>query len=437
MRLCLFSTVVVLSTASAAGTPVVRRCAAPHADEARARLTGLDHAVEKGDVAAMKAAWAALRKHACFKLAVLETTREPQLDEAEASRWWWDHGGREWLFSYLDTSRKDTIVPPDWPKTLRAEGEGAKHQAARLLCRAADASCGRETAGWVLRAAEALELPTRSEDEPWKAETALAKCDAATKKEKDAPARYRAWRECVEGVRPVTAMLPLARFDVPRDGWLVVRGRRGHYSFCDEVRAYDLATGAAYVAQSCSGLALMNDGRVNHAATDAARGLAVTVGRVPVDALREAAWMTFFAKDVQERVQTYAWYAPRPAGLEPAWRDDGTLHGIGMGSFWMSSAQTQLAWSWQGADGLRASGTVTWPSSSNPGETHATRLLRVAEAALVESCPPAKLPAQLVVGGKPGVSAIDATGESLATAEARLIEALMGSSLRGCEPPRP
>lgn len=47
----------------------------------------------------------------------------------------------------------------------------------------------------------------------------------------------------------------------PSHGWFILRGRRGHYRFSDEVRAYDLATGAAYVARSEAALALGGVGR--------------------------------------------------------------------------------------------------------------------------------------------------------------------------------
>ena len=35
-----------------------------------------------------------------------------------------------------------------------------------------------------------------------------------------------------------------------RRGWLVIRGRRGHYDFCDELHAYDLDSGSMVPADS-------------------------------------------------------------------------------------------------------------------------------------------------------------------------------------------
>ncbi len=50
--------------------------------------------------------------------------------------------------------------------------------------------------------------------------------------------------------------LPLGDVKAPDTGWLVIAGRRGHYEFCDTVRAYDLETGAAFIDDNCSELTL-------------------------------------------------------------------------------------------------------------------------------------------------------------------------------------
>ena len=412
---------VLLSLPAWAAAPLVKKCNDADAKAASALVKQLGAAIESGELSAMKRAWKDIEEAACFKLALMENSRAPEFNDAAAAKWWWDRGGDDWLRVALDRKATYASLPPDWPPVLEREG----HPLERLICKAEDAACGKETAGWVLRAAEAVDEPTRENDETEvKPAVVLAKCSAAANA-KDPAKRYFSWRDCVELARPKTAMLPLARFEVPRDGWLVVRGRRGHYHFCDEVRMYDLATGAAYVTQSCSGLFLQTGGTVDHDATDDARKARRLVGKVPVDAIREAAWMAMLADEVKEGVQVYGWAAQMPAGMEAVMRDDGLLHHSGLGlSGWFSSAQTQLAWSWQGSDGLRASGSLTWPNSYLRGQMHAVRLLRIAEAALVEGCPPAPAPKQLVVGGKGRVSSLDASPQSLDLAEARLIEAL-------------
>ncbi|MEW6433595.1 MAG: hypothetical protein AB1730_18975 [Myxococcota bacterium] len=411
---------------SAAPAPaMVGRCKPGAVDtEAQGLLETLGAALEAGDAERLKVAWGAVKAHTCFALPLHETFREPPDDDVEAFQAWWARGGRDWLASGLSNFGNEafTVVPPDAPKRPEP-GKAAGLE--RLACpKGAPDTCARETAGWVLRAAEALEPREDRHDDSERKATEVA-CAAEAKKATK-PNAYRAWRECLERKRPQGAALPLGRYQAPKDGWLVLRGRRGHYQFCDEVRAYDLSTGAAWVAQSCSGLVLQQGGRVDHDATDAQRGLTVRVGRLPLEALREAAWMTLLAAHVSDHVQPWAWFVRRPAGLEPAWPDDDAVHGIGLGSFWGSSAQTTLAWSWQGAEGLRDAGTLTWPDSASAGENHAAALWRIAEAAFLEGCAPARLARQLVVGKKPGVSGLDAKRSSLDAVEKRLLEALSG-----------
>jgi len=77
----------------------------------------------------------------------------------------------------------------------------------------------------------------------------------------EADADYTEWMKCLEEHRPVAWALPLGRLQSPRVGWLIIRGRRGHYQFCDEVRAHDLETAQPNVAQSCSRLHRQRGGR--------------------------------------------------------------------------------------------------------------------------------------------------------------------------------
>ncbi|MEW5737885.1 MAG: hypothetical protein AB1938_03105 [Myxococcota bacterium] len=409
----------------AATPPPLGRCAGAAADtEARARWHSVLDALKAGDGAALKQAWAALEEHPCYRLPLAETWRRPSPDDTDVDVFldWWERGGGDWLASgWANPPNPDfTVVPPDVAKPLTREKAGGL---ARLLC-AADApkECGRDSAGWELRARTALE-PAEGHPGDEAMKQAEEVCGAVAAKAKR-DEKYRAWRRCLDEKRPRGALLPLGRLDAPKDGWLVLRGRRGHYHFCDEARAYDLATGAAWVAQSCAGLVLQQGGSVDHDATDAQRGVTVKVGRLPVDALREAAWMTMLVPHVTLNAQPRAWFVRRPPGLTPRWPDDLSTEGLGLGSFWVTSAQTHLAWSWQGNDGLRESGTLTWPNSSNAAEDHADDLWRIAEVSFAEGCAPVRPPAQLVVGGRPGVSGLDARPDSLEGAERRLLEAL-------------
>jgi hypothetical protein len=438
-------TCILVSGLCIAATPapvMARRCAASKMDEGRARLRELEAAVRSGDVAATRKAWAALQAHACFRLASAENPRPPRFEEGEPQRslWWWSHGGKTWLESYVTVGTR-VVLPPDWPPVL--------HPPRRLICATNEAGCGAATAQWVSRANDAFAMLQRNREHEEAESNAgdvsastdagvatprshledvgpeRAPCDDKVTADGDAASKYHAWRKCLENMRPRAALLPLAQYRVPLDGWFVFRGRRGHYDFCDEIRAYDLATGAAYVGQSCSALALREGGSVDHDKTEGARRLKVVVGHVSVDKLREAAWMTIFANEIVDGVQASAWTVALPPSLDAVWpasRDDEETE---LGSHtWSSSAQTQLAWWWHGPEGLRASGSLTWPNSSSAGEEHALEVLRAAEASIVEGCPPAQFPDQLFVGGTPGVSRLDAKQGSLDATEARLVKAL-------------
>lgn len=367
---------------------------------------------------------ARLRARKCFALSA-ENPRWKAPATVEALVEWWRAGGGDWLASYVHGGDR-VILPPDVRNALVLDGS-AKHPLAPILCKSADAGCGAETKGWVRRAEEALRLhavdngrlaPTRGSAAPAPDE-GCARTD------------YRAWRTCLEERRETRPMLPLGRFRAP-EGWFVVRGRRGHYAFCDELRAYDLSTGAAWVAQSCSDLVLTGTGSVDGAATDAKRGITARAGTVPADAIREAAWMTLLAGEVEERVQPYARHVSLPPGLEPRWPAGlGVMSSIGL-DFWMTSAQTRLRWAWFRLGRLQHAGEVTWPDSSDAGESHAADLLRIAEDGFRDGCPPATPPRELFAftsGAK--VSAIDASPESVRGAQDALVEALR--SLRPCE----
>src|SRR5262249_46454101 len=112
--------------------------------------------------------------------------------------------------------------------------------------------------------------------------------------------RYQDWRDCIEMARPKRVALPLGEFKAPTTGWVVITGRRGHYDFCDTTRAYNLTTGAAFIQDSCSALALKPGGDVDFGATNKARVESVKVGSIQADNLREAVWMMLFRGQAEE-----------------------------------------------------------------------------------------------------------------------------------------
>lgn len=355
-----------------------------------------------------------------FSLPCLQLAQDdaPSLDADSGlalAHWWKERGGEWWLRHYLELSKPRTpssfptsVVAPTIRRALTAETK-KRHPLAHLLCPIADPTCGRETAGWRLRADEALSSfaerhrakwldGDQSSTPPPSIDTCRAQAAAGAPEE-----RYGAWRSCLARAREPRAYLPLGVVKAPSSGWLLSKGRRGHYAFCDEVRAYDLATGSAYVARSCSGLALRSDGSVDGAKTDAARNDDAFAGTLAVDALREAAWMTVLSGEVQENVVD-AWGFALPEGVEP--RSASSFAGLGL-SFSTSSAQTTLAWSYVPERRSVLTGTLTWPEDYNhAGRAHAASLLKVAEASLSKGCPKAPPPATLDFGAASASSSL-------------------------------
>lgn len=377
----------------------------------------IDAAPAHSDPAPLRAQLEALESLAC-----LENMAEaalPPFSSVIGARQWWHQGGSSWLFG-LRT--RQIVFPPEEIPALAREDVPAGDPLRSLLCSRGEPRCGLETRGYRVRAERAFRAHAEEHPEP--------RGNAADCLSEALPLpieqRYVRWRSCMESTLAEQWVLPAGDFRAPSEGWLVVRGRRGHYSFCDGIAAYDLATGAAYSVASCSGLSLRSDGSVDLADTDASRGLTIVAGQMPLEHLREAAWMIFLAGRVEQR-RTWAERVELPVGLER--RVHGGLFGSSIGSFWVSSAQTQLSWRWVVDGRTRMEGTLTWPDSYRAAESHADDLLSVAEAGIVPGCTRAPLPSQLPIeaDGR-GVSRIDADLASRQRVEVSLIERL--SALR-------
>jgi hypothetical protein len=220
---------------------------------------------------------------------------------------YWTEGGAEHLRSYLNLKRPGDHwlwLAPTVRHALTLETNPTS-PIRELLCPYADAACGVATRGWALR--------TEHEFRALAAQARAGATDAvATSSDADAcirlalraarRSRFAKFRECEEGRRVEHAALPIGQTRALDHGWLIVQGRRGHYAFCDETRAYDLATGSAYRVANCSELALVFNGNVDFRATDAQRKSVLEMGHLPLLALREAAWMLLLADEVDRHV---------------------------------------------------------------------------------------------------------------------------------------
>jgi hypothetical protein len=404
---------VIAGTRVAAAREIIRPCRAgtPAHDAAAKALDALDADIRKlgpaSDPAPLMKRLQALGDQQCFRIVGgLSADAKSGL----ALRTWWEDGGHAVAAGALELGGKDPIVwvAPDVRRALTRE-TAADHRLVPLLCPAYDESCGRDTDGWRLRAEAALERAARARHAQgegfrqtladWKRERPPTDDDCPAYARK-APGRRKlaSFQECLDATAGRSPTFPIGRVKKPLAGWLVVSGRRGHYAFCDELRAFDLATGSTYRVASCSGLALMSGGAVDHRATDGARKPDRERGLVSLDEIREAAWMLLQLGELDKDVRTHGFGQAPPEDL-PLEREDNEerTFGIGMGSISMSSGQTQLTWRVTAAGRELGGGTITWPRDLNDdAEAYATELLDVAEHSFMPGCPPAAPPAALV-----------------------------------------
>lgn len=413
---------------------VVRPCPvdSPELGAAKSALEAFGDRVRalapKDDVRPAAEALARLVAGPCFALLDGDFPGAEAFTSSASLRAFWSSGGEGWAWQalgYADDERPIVHTIPTPRTALSLEATPRHPLAPFLLCSESDARCGAETVGWMRRASHAFETFDRlralehagahdDQGECEKRATALPELE-----------RFQAFRACMADTQTPHTTLPLGAFKAPREGWLVVRGRRGHYAFCDEVRAYDLATGAALVARSCGGLALRSDGSVDGQKTRANQAPRDDAGRVSVDALREAAFAMVLTDLVDHRVvpSGFGWYLPE--GI-PLARREGFSGGAFGGSYRSSSGQTTLAFSWRARGALVTRSTLTWPEDYNDAaRAHAVELLAIAESTFVSGCAPSVPPANVLDGGAHGkVSSIDADEGTLDATQRGLAESL-------------
>jgi hypothetical protein len=404
---------VVAGAQTAAAGGIIRPCHAgtPAHDAAASALAALDDDIRKlapaADPAPLARRLQDLGEQQCFRvLGGLRANARSGL----ALRTWWEDGGHALAAGALALAGKDPLVwvAPDVRRALTRE-TAPDHRLATLLCPAYDETCGRDTDGWRLRAEAALGRAALARGV--RGQSFLQKTLADWKRERppterDCPAYARkaprrrklaAFQECLDVTAERSFAFPIGRLKKPTAGWLVVSGRRGHYQFCDEMRAFDLATGSTYRVASCSSLALMSGGAVDHRATDAARQPERERGLVSLDEIREAAWMLLQLGELDEHVLTHGFGEAPPKDIPLEKDDQENTFGGGMGSVSMTSGQTILTWRVTAAEGRElGGGTIIWPRNlNNDADAYATELLDVAEHSFAPGCPPAAPPAAL------------------------------------------
>jgi hypothetical protein len=271
---------------------------------------------------------------------------------------------------------------------------------AYLLCPIADETCGAETEGWAERATtvfgragEIDHFRNQSFDgqPPPRDSDCEARAEAVTPDR-----RYEVMSRCLRNSWFDQTVLPIGKTRAPRDGWLIISGRRGHYDFCDETSAYDLESGGAYRISSCSALALQPGGSVDVRKTDRERRLNVGLGHLPRENLREAGWMILLLDEVDEHVHPYARGQQLRPAIEIMRGNDESTGSVGWSVSGGSTAETTLTWRFERGGAIVKHGTLINPSSDHAANAHAMQLLRIAEAGFAAGCPESPPPPSLL-----------------------------------------
>jgi hypothetical protein len=311
------------------------------------------------------------------------------------------------------TGERLQTLPPELVPELDDKQRAA---IAPLRCIATDGSCA--LAQSYIRRAEAA-FDNRFSTKNMRAE--LCAHDPSSDAER-AP-RYDEWIGCVSSRGQRNHRFAETALRVPKTGWLVVRGRRGHHQYSDELRAYDLATGAAYVATN-------SGARFGPARQPL--GPASYAGRVDPAHVRELAFM-LLARDAIVPVRTDQVSAVLPADVSLELSPDGAADVIHYGPLSMySSAETLIGFRY--VDGkLSKSGDLHWPSAYDDVDAHIVELVQVMEAGLARGCVPSKLPRPETLEGPGGMLSFEATLDTENASAVALERALYGLRAPACK----
>lgn len=344
-------------------------------------------------------------------------------DSALSLKTYWDEGGRDAIQSYLDlgvpgASRRPLVFPPSFRKTLSRES-APKHPWVTLLCSSTDPECAAGSLPYRRRAETRFVAAPEGDPAPPEYLQCVAKARA------DRHHAFTSWASCLPLLATTEWKFPLVGFRKPTTGWLVLTGRRGHYSYCDEYKAFSLTTGAVLSTSSCSDLDLQNEGQVDPRETDANRKEAAGTARATTEFIREATWMLLNLKAVSQEILSVS--RDLPPDIQPL-EEGEPLRGVfGMGGIGLcgSSGDTELHWAWVDGAQVLADGDLIWPgceSTGNIPNNYAVELIQIAEASQEPGCAPPGSPLNIsALGPRLKASGLDTDTESLALAQSRLL----------------
>lgn len=296
-----------VSLADAEGTPYRTFCTpgSPATVESRVKLQALSMIARTmlwmdgpQDVAE---AYSVLAKDPCFRdLRNFQFNFEER--SAQAIKAWWASGAEQWLASYLELgpSTRYVMLPPDLPISV----EDARRPVPQHMLCADEAQCQSGKA-WRTKADAELNAEFDA------CNTRAAKQDCSVDPSRSLPSRYQSWVRCAADRVNKRVELPIGALQPPTEGWLTLRQvEPDPERSCAKTGIYSLTTGDAWVVDTC-------------------QGGPPSVGRVPVNAIRELALLLAIQDDVRTQVRSKVVEIPLPQGLTPAWfgGDHGTFTG--------------------------------------------------------------------------------------------------------------
>jgi hypothetical protein len=312
----------------------------------------------------------------------------------------------------IDSGRRVLYAPPAYGVPLSPAERSAL---GNFLCPDGVTACGHAQT-FVARAQRAFDA-REAKRAAHNAEHDYQDCDWVTNGPIGPGTPFDQWVDCINFVLPLTYRYPDLRWRAPTRGWLILRGPSNIDSHPYElaVRAYDLATGAAYLVRSVvpvRGLAGPHEScRVADAGDLQLEGI---TGNVAVDGVRELAFVLGTAT-APRPIRVPAYRIPVPDGLSldvtPRRADapfpDLQEHG------YRSEEQAEVAFSLVDDGHTLASGNFTRPDSWNAIEDHADKLLADVEGGLERGCARAPLPRRLGHGTQNSVICVGPRGEQL------------------------
>lgn len=277
-----------------------------------------------------------------------------------------------------------------------APDEALRAQLAPLLCPGVDreGSPCRRTRPYQFRAGKFFGEQQASIDDDFRSAPQTADADTCSPLQWERIETFETWIDCVAAhSRAAYGYSEDLTFRSIDRGWLMVRGKRGVY--LDQLRLYDLQTGAAYVSAGRNAFSTCGGeyaaGMMSYAGTvsrDHIREIAFTLLTSPA-LMSHRAWpmLAELPADVPRRL---AFHAPAVRRSSSDW------------DYHPDSPESRRPTQWAFSDGqLRARGSFR----TLPRADYVQELLLLAEAGWVEECVPARLPplADLLSHSRPDV----------------------------------